>query len=124
MICATVKIIVLVDAVLLALAVDVEPHAQVLRVAHLVAVTSHGPTGPKVGSPCPCPRSRRARSGRALGDVVDHAIAGDMVERLGLLDIGGALADHDAQLDFPVGLQRSFGIITGSFGPSGSSPLL
>src|SRR5690606_5601353 len=40
----------------------------------------------------------------ALGDVVDHAIAGNMVHGVGFLDIAGLLADDDAQLDFPVRL--------------------
>src|SRR3546814_2132159 len=31
-------------------------------------------------------------------------VTGDMIERVGLLDIAAGLADHDTQLDFPIGL--------------------
>src|SRR3546814_14731684 len=33
----------------------------------------------------------------------------DVAERVGLADIGGGAADHDAEFDFPIGLGRSPG---------------
>src|SRR3546814_7031559 len=41
--------------------------------------------------------------------VIDDAIARDVAERVGLADIGGGAADHDAEFDFPIGLGRSPG---------------
>ena len=43
----------------------------------------------------------------ALGDVVADAVAGDMIERVGLADIFGAGADDGGDLDFPVELGRA-----------------
>src|SRR5690606_17477462 len=43
----------------------------------------------------------------ALRHVVDHAVARDVVERIGLLDVFRPPADHHAELDLPVGLCRS-----------------
>jgi hypothetical protein len=43
----------------------------------------------------------------ALGNVVDDAVAGHVLERIGFADILRAGADDDAQLDFPVGLLRA-----------------
>ena len=42
-------------AALHALAVDVEPNVQRLRVATSSGVTSQGPIGPRCSKPCPCP---------------------------------------------------------------------
>ena len=43
----------------------------------------------------------------ALGDVVGDAVAGDVVQRVGLRDVFRRLADDDAELDLPVGLFAS-----------------
>jgi hypothetical protein len=42
----------------------------------------------------------------ALGDVVDDAVAGDVLERVGLVDVARLCADDDAELDLPVALDR------------------
>jgi hypothetical protein len=44
---------------------------------------------------------------RALGDVVDEAVAGDVPERGGLLDVARVAAHDDAELDFVVELHRA-----------------
>ena len=44
-----------------------------------------------------------------LGQIVDHAIAGDMFEGVGLVHIARLGADDDAQLDFPIGLDGILG---------------
>ena len=96
-------------AVLEAPAVDVQPHGQVLRVRDLV--------------PGDQPRADRGEGLRALAfdpllariaelvvalrDVVDDAVAGDVIQGVGLVDIGGASADHHAELDLPVALDRA-----------------
>src|SRR5690349_11830478 len=94
-------------AALAFVAVDVEPHVEVLRILDLVLGDE--------------PRSERAKglaafafgplSGaldlkHALGDVVGEAIAGDHIERLLFAQIAGAAADDDAKLDLPVELGR------------------
>jgi len=43
----------------------------------------------------------------ALRHVVDHAIARDMVERFGFVDVFAGRTDHHAELDFPIGLDRT-----------------
>src|SRR4029077_11410447 len=92
-------------AALAFLAVDVEPHGELLRVLDLVLVDE--------------PRAERAESlaalalgplpgaldlEHALGDVVGEAIAGDHVERLVLAQVARAATDDDAELHFPVEL--------------------
>ena len=80
-------------------------------------VTSHGPIGPAVSKPLPLSHCAGGHLERALGDVVDDAIARDVAERLGLAHVLGLGADHDAELDLPVELGRALGWITSSFGP-------
>src|SRR6266699_1724155 len=87
------------------LAVDVEPHRQFLHVRNLVL-------GDK-------PRTERAEGVMrlalgplaltfdleiALGDVVADAIAGNVIERVGLGDVFGAGADDRGDFNFPVEL--------------------
>ena len=88
---ATPKIIVRGAAVLHAPAVDVEPHRQVLRIADLVGGDQPGPDRPEgVAALALVPGAAALDLEVALGDVVDHAIAGDVGQRVGFLDIGGA----------------------------------
>jgi len=54
----------------------------------------------------------------ALGDVVADAVAGDMIERVGLGDVFGAGADDGGDLDFPVELVEPRGFSTLSLGRS------
>ena len=85
-----------------ALAVDVEPHVEVLRVANLVAGDEPWPDRAcAVEALALVPLAGRHLEG-AFRDVVHHAVAGDVVERGCLLDIPGLGADHHAELDFPV----------------------
>jgi len=53
----------------------------------------------------------------ALGDVVDEAIARDVFERVMLGDILRLGTDDDAELNFPIALDRALGRITSSLGP-------
>jgi hypothetical protein len=53
----------------------------------------------------------------ALGDVVADAIAGDMIERVGLADIFGAAADDGGDFDLPVeflGFARLLDLVVGA----------
>src|SRR6266851_856078 len=98
------------------LTIDVEPHAQVLRVLHFVLRDE--------------PRSDRAERfaalafiplaaaaldlKHALGDVIRQKITGDGVLRFILGEIARALADNDTELHFPVqfsGLARDKGVV-------------
>ena len=102
------KIMVEVDAGLAALAVDVEPHRQLLHVRDFVlgdeprAERAEGVVRLALG-----PLAAALDLEIALGDVVADAIAGDMVERVGFGDILGAGADDGGDLDFPVELGRA-----------------
>lgn len=39
-----------------------------------------------------------------LGQVLKEDVVGDMLKRVGFLNVTSALAYHDTQFDFPVGL--------------------
>ena len=95
-------------AVLVAVAVDLEPHVEVLRVGDLVR--GHQPGADRaegVAALALVPLAAALDLEVALGDVVDDAIAGDVVHRVGFGDVAGLLADDDAEFDFPVGLDRA-----------------
>jgi hypothetical protein len=71
-------------------------------------VTSHGPyRSERVAALALVPGAAAIELEIAFGEIVDRAVAGDMRQRIGFLDIRRALADHNAELDFPVGLHRS-----------------
>ena len=106
-------------AALTLLAIDVEPHVEVLHVLDLVLGDE--------------PRTDRAERLGAfafaplgavpfqlegtLGHVIVQEIAGDRVLRLLLGEIARALADHDAKLDFPIEFGGVFGMMVSSFAP-------
>src|SRR6185369_10867929 len=95
-------------SVLAALAVDVEPHREVLRVLDLVG--GHHPRADRaerVAALALVPRAAALELVLALGDVVDDAVAGDELQRVGLVDVARLLADDDAELDLPVALERA-----------------
>ena len=95
--------------VLPAYAADVEPHGQIEHVVDLVR--GHQPRPGRVEGlrrfalgPLPAAFGLKG----AFADVVDHGVSGD--GGVGLLDrveIAGPPADHDAQLDLPVGFRRA-----------------
>src|SRR6185312_16907408 len=67
--------------------------------------------------------ARTAELEFALGDVVDQAIAGDVIQRLGLPDIRRLLADDETQLDFPIQLGGILGfddLVVGAAKATGS----
>src|SRR4029077_2166741 len=90
-------------AALAFLAVDVEPHGELLRVLDLVlgdeprAERAEGLAALALG-----PLAGALDLEHALGDVVGEAIAGDDVERLVLAQVWGARADDEAELDFSI----------------------
>jgi len=95
-------------AVLVALAVDLQPHVQGLSVGYLVA--RHQPGAQRaegVAALALVPLSAALQLVGAFGDVVDDAKAGDMVQRIGFGDITRGLADDDAEFDLPVDLLRA-----------------
>src|SRR6266850_1653275 len=87
-----------------ALAVDVEPHVEVLRVANLVAGDQPWPDRARAVEALALVPLAGRHLESALRDVVHHAVAGDVVERGCFLDIPGLGADDHAELDFPVEL--------------------
>src|SRR5262245_41393456 len=92
-------------AVLVALAVDLEPDAQLLRVGHLVARHEVGPDRPeRVAALALDPLTAALELEMALREIVDDAVAGDVLQRALGLDVLGARADDDAELDLPVDL--------------------
>src|SRR6476659_3214190 len=95
-------------AALALLAVDVEPHRQVLWVLDLVFGDEPGPDRPEaLAAFALVPLAARALDlEHALGHVVRHEIAGDGVLGLAALEVARALADDDAELDLPVELAR------------------
>src|SRR5262249_10409046 len=104
-------------ALLPRLAIDGQPHVEVLRILDLVLGDE--------------PRSERTEGlaalalhpltgaldlEHALGDVIGQAIPGDRVHGLALGEIARALADDDAELHLPVelaGLLRDHGVVIG-----------
>ena len=97
-------------AVLAALAVDFEPELQVLRVGDFVFGDEPGAERAEgVAAFAFGPLAAAVFLEGAFGDVVEDAVAGDIVERVRLAYVLGRLADDDAELDFPVGLRRSRG---------------
>ena len=81
---AIVKTMVEVDAGLLALAVDVEPHLQLLQVGDLVLGDEPGAErAERVVRLALGPLAEALDLEIALGDVVADAVAGDMVQRVG-----------------------------------------
>ena len=90
---------------LLARAVDVEPHGEVLHVADLVLgdqPRTERAEGVATLALVPLPAALDLVL--ALGNVVDDDVAGHVLERPLLADVAGAGADHDAELHLPIGL--------------------
>src|SRR5262249_53462721 len=87
-------------AVLVAVAVDLEPEIQRLRVGHLVGRHQPGAEGPEgVVALALVPLAAAALElDLALGDVVDDAVARHVRHRRALVDVASAGADHDAEL--------------------------
>ena len=109
---------------LAALAVDVEPHRQLLHVGDFVLGDEPRAERPKgvvrlALGPLPQPLDLEI----ALGDVVADAIAGNMVERVGFGDIFGAGADDGGDLDFPVELGRAARLLDRIVGAAQSAVL-
>src|SRR6266567_2182735 len=94
-------------AALAFLAVDVEPHVELLRILDFVlgdepgAERTEGLAALALG---PLPGALDLE--HALGNVVGETIAGDHVERVLFAQIARTTADDDAELDFPVELGR------------------
>ena len=90
------------------LAVDFEPELQVLRIGHFVFRDEPGTEwAERVAALALVPQSRPLDLKLPLRHVVNDAVAGDEVERPLFADILGPLADHDAELDLPIGLLRT-----------------
>src|SRR6266511_1715910 len=98
------------SAALALLAVDVEPHAQMLRILDLVLGDEPRPERTEaLGAFAFGPLPGALELEDALGHVVRQAIAGDHVQRLLLGEVARAPADDDGELDFPVELARLLG---------------
>jgi hypothetical protein len=93
-----------------ALAVEVQPHRELLRVGHLVARHQPGAEGAEgVAALALVPGAAALDLVLALAHVVDDAIAGHVVERALLRDVARLGADHHAELHLPVALDRVLG---------------
>jgi hypothetical protein len=95
-------------AVLHALAVHLGPQRQCLRIGNLVL--GHHPRtrrAERVAALALVPGAGTLDLEFALGHIVAHAIAGDVIHRGVLRHIARGLADDDAEFDFPVQLLRA-----------------
>src|SRR5690606_5540488 len=93
-----------------ALAINFEPHLEVLRIGNFVPGYEPGADrteGVAAFALVPLPAAFGLKM--ALADVVANAIAGDIVHRVGLIDVAGLLADDHRELAFPVRLDRVLG---------------
>src|SRR5689334_2408760 len=92
-------------AVLHSLAVDLGPQCEVTRVGHLVG--SDDPRtdrGESVGALALGPLPAAIHLKFAFGNIVNDAVASDVFGRVVSRDIPRQGADHDAELNLPVGL--------------------
>src|SRR5450631_979439 len=102
---------------LAALAVDVEPHRQLLHVGYFVPGDEPGTERAEgVVRLALGPLTETLDLEVALGNVVADAVARDVIERVGLADIFGAGADDGGDLDFPVELGRAARLLHGIVG--------
>src|SRR5262249_8267712 len=96
-------------AALALLAINVEPHVEVLRILDLVLGDEPGaerPEGLAAFAFGPLPSALDLKD--ALGDIVGKTIAGDDVERAFFAQVARTAADDDAELDLPIELGRIF----------------
>ena len=81
-------------------------------------VTSHGPSGPNVSADLALyPLAGALHLEAALGNVVAQAVAGDVRQRVLLVDIAGARADDEGDLNLPVhavGVLRVHDVVVGT----------
>ena len=92
-------------AALHALAIDVEVHLEALHVVDLVGGHQIGPQRPEGRATLALhPLAGALELVGPFRDVMTDGVAGDVRERLLLLDVTAALADDDGELDLPVGL--------------------
>ncbi len=95
-------------AVLATLAIDLEPDGQVLRVGDFVFGDEPGSDwAERVAAFSFGPLAAAVFLERAFGNIVGDAVAGDVVEGIGLGNVLGRLADDDAEFGLPIGLFRT-----------------
>src|SRR3546814_8319178 len=95
-------------AILEALAVHLEPEGEILRVGHFVR--RHQPGADRaegVGALALHPLAGALDLEAALGDVVHDAIAGDVLQGVGFIDVLARRADDAGEFDLPVDLLRA-----------------
>ncbi|RMS89983.1 hypothetical protein ALP57_200100 [Pseudomonas coronafaciens pv. oryzae] len=95
-------------ALLVAMAIDLKPQVKRVRVGDLIA--GHQPRakraeGIEALALVPCAAALELPF--ALGHIIDHAVASDVLHCIGFVDVTPALAYHDAHFHFPVGLERA-----------------
>nr|GEW99913.1 hypothetical protein [Tanacetum cinerariifolium] len=94
-------------AVLVTLAIHFQPQVELVRVGDFVA--GHQPGADRaegVTAFALVPGAAALDLKLALRHIVDHAVAGHVLQGVGFVDVASALADDHTQLDFPVGLLR------------------
>src|SRR5207302_2110099 len=90
------------------LAIDLGPDLKFAGVRHLVGGDDPGTDRAEgVAALALGPLSATLQLVFTLGDVVDHAIAGDVFLRVVHGDVAGLAADHDAELDLVIGFLRA-----------------
>ena len=93
-----------------ALAIQVEPQAQALRIGHLVARDQPGADGAKgVAALALVPGAPALDLEFTLADVVDHAVASHVRQCVLLRHVARGAADDDAEFDLPIALLRTLG---------------
>src|SRR5580693_2105076 len=96
-------------AVLYPPAVDLGPQPELARIGHLIGGDDpRTDRGESVGALALGPLAAALDLKFALGNIVHDAVAGDVFVRIVGGDIPRQGADHDAELDLPVGLLRGF----------------
>src|SRR5262249_14646281 len=94
-------------AVLPPLAVDLGPQRQLAGIGNLVGGNQPRPGRTEgVGALALGPLPAALDLKLALGDIVDDAIAGDMLAGVRLRDVTSEAADNDTELDLVIGLLR------------------
>src|SRR5438067_11577950 len=95
-------------AVLPPLAIDLGPQRQLAGVGHLVGGDQpRADRAEGVGALALGPLPAALELKFTLGDVIDEAIAGDVLWRVVHRDVARLGADHDAELDLVIGLFRA-----------------
>lgn len=97
-------------AVLIAVAIDFEPHFEVADITSFIRryqPRTDGAEGVETFTLVPCAAFFGLPC--AFGNVIDDAVARDVGHGVGFVNVTATFADNDAKFDFPVGFGRPAG---------------